>query len=477
MKRMHETMISALRQANTESDNTPKMLAIAEEMHKKDMAELRDRHTEVVAGLERQIAELRQQNADLDASLKLAVKKQSDLEDSLKAKGETEDAQKKNLETKVRKLEEEKGKLKDAIEMDSQLKANSITQAMDKMREDHARELARVKSESERALQDIKYIHEQEKQSLSDRLEKMGQELRTLQTAKETSASEDMSMQSMQTNYLTEIQELNSHLDVFKKQSYEEIACLKKQRDDAYKKIDSLAPKAKGPQQDRSARGKTSSTANSQLSEDLNKVKKQNLSLKSYVAKLEDSERKLRTQLARYKEYGTTELADTKRILGTDRRNMPGPGDLSRCDSTAIKPSSPLAEDDVELGEPSELGAECETLLEKLKTAQRQRDRALADLERAQAELRTIKTKTARAEERKTEVDQSLKSELKGLISKLAQTKATIAQSMVSPVKGDLAGVMHSGTRATSTFGVQNGGRPDQYTMFARGADRCGSGD
>ena len=42
----------------------------------------------------------------------------------------------------------------------------------------------------------------------------------------------------MQSHYLEEIQELNAHLANFKRQSYDEIQSLKRQRDDAYKKVE-----------------------------------------------------------------------------------------------------------------------------------------------------------------------------------------------------------------------------------------------
>lgn len=323
---MHETMISALRQANSETNSTPKMLELANEMHKKDMTEMQERHHEAVGSLERQLAEVKQQNADLDSAVKQLSKGKMDLEADIMAKERAYETLKREHDEKVRRLEEERRKLKDAIELDSQLKANNINQVLDKIREEHGKELSRVKAESERALQDIKYIHEQEKIAMADRLDKTAQDLKSLQAVKDNNANMSISMQSMQNNYLTEIQELNSHLDAFKKQSYEEIACLKKQRDDAYKKIESLiaaksvpvAAAKNGQITDRSA--KTRQTE--ETKKELTRLRKQNNDLKSYVSKLEASERKLRAQQSTRKENVGADTV-SKRVLSSDRRNLP----------------------------------------------------------------------------------------------------------------------------------------------------------
>jgi len=211
---------------------------------------------------------------------------------------------------------------------------------MEKLREEHKKDLDHAKNDSERSLNDIKYIYEQEKEALEARLVKANQEIKNLQGIKEQTANNSVVIRDMQNNYLLEIQELNAHLDAFKKQSYEEIACLKKQRDDAYKKIESLLAsngsknsigKITSNKALTQGKGKQKNAAVVELSEgiqkELAKLRKQNNDLKSYVTKLEISEKKLKSLLSQKE---NTVEASGKQVLQKKSQNTASCKDLMK---------------------------------------------------------------------------------------------------------------------------------------------------
>ena len=71
---------------------------------------------------------------------------------------------------------------------------------------------------------------------LEGRLEKFQSSVKLLEMQKDANSA--TSMQDLQNHYLGEIQELNFQITKFKKESYAEIQNLKKQRDDALKKVE-----------------------------------------------------------------------------------------------------------------------------------------------------------------------------------------------------------------------------------------------
>eukprot|EP01022_Parablepharisma_sp_SALTPOND_P019962 TRINITY_DN3512_c0_g1_i2.p2 TRINITY_DN3512_c0_g1~~TRINITY_DN3512_c0_g1_i2.p2 ORF type:complete len:378 (-),score=61.32 TRINITY_DN3512_c0_g1_i2:4377-5510(-) len=310
MRKMHETMISALKQPNMETNTTPKMLELANEMHKKDLMELKTQHAETVGSLERQLAELKTINGANETSLKELSQQNSELQAALEDKEKSTERQIKEFEETIRKLKEDKKTMKDAIELDAEMKISSMNQELEKLKEEHTKDLNKVKTEYENSLADIKYIYEQEKTGLEGRLEKATQELKALQALKENAANNSVIMRDMQNNYLLEIQELNAHLDAFKKQSYEEIASLKKQRDEAYKKVESILTSkssARGSVNGKGVKGKSKSSAielSEGIQKELGKLRKQNNDLKGYVAKLENSEKRLKALLSQKENNG-----------------------------------------------------------------------------------------------------------------------------------------------------------------------------
>ena len=109
------------------------------------------------------------------------------------------------------------------------------------MQKEHGSEVESIKLQSENALNDIKYIYEQEKLAIENRLDKSKHNLKALELQTQDSGERpNLNLQEIQNNYLEEIQELNIHLDAFKKQSYDEIKSVKKQRDDALKRVSTM---------------------------------------------------------------------------------------------------------------------------------------------------------------------------------------------------------------------------------------------
>ena len=375
--------MTALKQPNLEINTTPKMLELASEMHKKDLAEVKEQYAEVIKSLEAQFAEVKSTTNASDVIVKDLSQQNTELKNILQYKEKEIDKIVKEHDEKVKKLEEEKKRIKVAIELDTEMKLANIAQIMERQKEEDSKSLERVKTECERSLNDIKYLHEQEKNSLESRLEKATQELKSLQSTKESSANNSVVIRDMQNNYLLEIQELNAHLDAFKKQSYEELACLKKQRDDAYKKVESLLasnPKAAGTNSTpntsiSSATGTSKSSRSSKIGmmkskgkctaaaefaegtqKEMTKLKKQNNDLKSYITKLETSEKKLKTMMAQKENTGTTaEVAAKLTTSATKQANIMSPG--GKVKKTSHKPATARVEKASEQEEITELNA------------------------------------------------------------------------------------------------------------------------
>ena len=315
---MYETMIAALRQANAETDCRPKQLELANEMHKKELEEIKERHGEIVRSFERQLEELKNANCESEQRLKQLMAQQAESEETVRQK-EAEFREKcRDFEQQVKHFEDEKKRIQEAIDIEAQLKDSLIAQALDKQKAEHLRELDGLKAQYERALVDIKYIHGQEKLALETRLDKVLQQLKLAEAQKDPNAS--MNMQEIQCTYLAEVQEINAHMEAFKKQSYEEIATLKKQRDEAVAKLasaervvasrnlqknaqataipvdKSLNPSTKGKVP--KGGSKVSAEPAGPWQKELSKFKKENVDLKSYIAKLEGNERKLKALIA-----------------------------------------------------------------------------------------------------------------------------------------------------------------------------------
>lgn len=444
-------MITALKQTNSLPNNTPIQIEIANEVHQKELEETKQRHSEVIASFERQLADIKGRYEETEGQMKLLMKKQAGMEELAEQKESEYQACRKEFDVKYNKLVEEYKNIKEASQLDLQFKMEKSNRELERLKLEHEKEIAAVKQKCEQSLNDIKYIHDQERMRAENKLEKIREELKLAQSYKEVNNSANF--REIQSNCLEEIQELNAHLDIFKKQSYEQMAQLKSERDDAIKKcegceraieklinekskivsqnIQPTAEVAKKPQIN-NKKGLESSLR------DLNKLKKENVDLKSYIAKLEINEKKLKALITQKDALLSIEKEKSKKALEEERKKA----------IEAYEECNKIKEefmgnkyDSLDRSNLLEKLQKNEDILKemghKMDELQKQKDEALSELNMVNLELQKTKSQQSMAEKKNAQNVSILKSDIKLIISKLVHSKEKITEAVpdFSPLK------------------------------------------
>ncbi len=320
---MQETMLFALK-PDTDPNRTPKELQIASELHKREVEELNRQHSATTKDLTSQLDSMRRTLSEKEHAVTGLQLRCAEHEAEISHLRADSDAAAKDSEAKARKADEDKKRLRDAVDLDIHLKTVNMNAEMEKMRTEHAAELGRVKEQSEAAINDIKYIYEQEKHGLEERLAKEHSEVLELQKLR------DQGMLGTGTqSCLDEIRELNAHLEAFKRQSQEELSALRKQRDEATRRADSVEEELNSLRHnmrntqlihDQSAKNFKQKLVQAQelieshetAQTELAKTRKQIAELKTTVAKMEGNEKRLRGTISQ-KEKELEEQRETER--------------------------------------------------------------------------------------------------------------------------------------------------------------------
>eukprot|EP00826_Nyctotherus_ovalis_P019827 TRINITY_DN16162_c0_g1_i1.p1 TRINITY_DN16162_c0_g1~~TRINITY_DN16162_c0_g1_i1.p1 ORF type:complete len:585 (-),score=185.01 TRINITY_DN16162_c0_g1_i1:184-1938(-) len=237
-KKLQETMLAAFNDSKN-SNSIPKELEFASAAHKKEVQTLKEQYKIAIENLERQVADYKRQNEDLEEKISLITLDKEALLTNNKDKFKELEAKLKDANKKVKALTESKKVLQEAMELDTQVKMANLNTSVEKMKAEHLKEMEDVKRKSEASLEDIKYLYHQEKIALERRIEKMQAEMKMLEAQKEADSTQRQ-LCDLQANYISEIQELNSHLDSFKKQSHDEITALMREKDEKERNIESL---------------------------------------------------------------------------------------------------------------------------------------------------------------------------------------------------------------------------------------------
>ena len=231
-------MLSAFNDSRS-SNSIPKELELASAAHKKEMEDLKDQYKLTIESLKRQVIDYKAQNEDLENKVhSLSTDKEALI---LNTKDQIKDIEAKLLkaEDKVKGLNESKKALQEAMELDTQVKIANMNSFIEKIKAEHMKEMEDMKKKSEASLEDIKYLYQQEKMSLERRIEKMETEMKMREAQKENDNTQQQ-LCELQANYVNEIQELNLHLDSFKKQSHDEVASLINEREEKQRKVERL---------------------------------------------------------------------------------------------------------------------------------------------------------------------------------------------------------------------------------------------
>jgi len=91
---MHESMFAALKTVD-EKNNMPKEIEIAEDLHKKELAEAKSRYEETIRGFEKQISELRAEVSKKDSAIQANETEKIERDALLKRKESEFESQKK----------------------------------------------------------------------------------------------------------------------------------------------------------------------------------------------------------------------------------------------------------------------------------------------------------------------------------------------------------------------------------------------
>lgn len=305
---MYESMFSALKPLSNDNSVIPKEMEIMEGLHKKEIEEIKQKNEKITKSLEKQIAEYKETNAEFEKTIKNLQNQKIDSEKMYQLKVAEAENKKKEYEDKLKNIDSERSKHKDMAILDSEAKVANANAEMERLRSENKYELEKTKQDCENTLREIKFIYEREKLLVESRLEKANAEIKLLQS-KRSSCDTSRDLNELQNNYIEQIQELSTQLDAFKKQSEEDVALYKKQRDDAIKKVEELNRNQTYCREDY---------------EELQTVKKQVVNLKSYVAKLENNEKLYKNLLEEqqhYEERKAVEVNLQKNTAEREHRN------------------------------------------------------------------------------------------------------------------------------------------------------------
>ena len=105
MKRMHDTMWSALTPAET--NQTPRELEMASEMHKNELIEQKERHAAVIQSLQRQIEEANLKNSEYEIQIR-ELESTPDNSNEMNNQFDIINNEKRELESSLKHMESEK---------------------------------------------------------------------------------------------------------------------------------------------------------------------------------------------------------------------------------------------------------------------------------------------------------------------------------------------------------------------------------
>ena len=210
MKKMYEAMLSALKPVAGETSQIAKEILLINELHKKDLASIKQRHNEVVSSLNRQIDDLRNALAQYESENIKEQMKQSDVELSYKERLLDRDMRQRELEARIGKMEAERFRVHEGTIMNT--KFASENDELGRVKEEHRKELNRIKDQYNNVFQEIKQIYQQERQMSEVKLERASKLIKTLQSQNEVSSKENL-----QEMLVEEIKELDRELQESKR--------------------------------------------------------------------------------------------------------------------------------------------------------------------------------------------------------------------------------------------------------------------
>lgn len=180
LKKMYDSMLTALNPSNESTSKLTKEIEMINEMHRKDLAELKQRHLETVISFKQQINDLKALNSKYEAELA----EKDELQQNYKEKFEESEVKEKLMESRIKEMELNIKKKEEMATMKAEANEMQSNIALDKVRNEYKKEINKVKAKYEHTLKEIKSIYEKERVNTEAELRKANNTINAIETRK-----------------------------------------------------------------------------------------------------------------------------------------------------------------------------------------------------------------------------------------------------------------------------------------------------
>ena len=156
MKRMYDSMLTALNPSINNTTNIEKEIAFINEIHKKELKEIKDQYNEIIKSLKNQINDFRLKKERQDNE----GKKEQEIIHKRISKAEDKE---RIIEAKFKEMDSENRIRIKFIEIEAEKKLMKLKEILIKTNSEHKEELNQLKEQYEKVIKEIKADYEMEK--------------------------------------------------------------------------------------------------------------------------------------------------------------------------------------------------------------------------------------------------------------------------------------------------------------------------
>jgi len=310
LKKMNETIMLALNDMNGKDLNfsgnkAAKELELATVHHNKEMQEYRTRTNDFIKNLENENKKLREGMNENEMRVKELTLHFEKAQLGFNQAVNDLDQEKSVLESKVKRLEEERLQHRELSDYEILVKTNELKMGNEREKEEHRKDLQKIKETYDKSIQELKLTFENERRVMETKMEKMQEYMSKDGNKKETMTTD------LQSKYHKEIQQLKDIINQMKTDHAKETEGLKAQCDQANEKaekVDAQSKKLKTALKNSQAlqeqnskqlkekldKAKSVMEHGESLIEENKKYKQKIVDLKAQIKKLEASEQNLK---------------------------------------------------------------------------------------------------------------------------------------------------------------------------------------
>jgi len=244
LKKMNETIMLALNDMNGKDLNfsgnkAAKELELATVHHNKEMQEYRTRTNELIKNLESENKKLREGMNENEMRVKELTLHFEKAQLGFNQAANDLDQEKSVLESKVKRLEEERLQHRELSDYEILVKTNELKMGNEREKEEHRKELQKAKETYDKSIQELKITFENERRIMETKMEKMHEYMSKDGNKKETMTTD------LQSKYHKEIQQLKDTINQMKIEHLKEVEGLKAQCDQANEKAEKIDAQSK----------------------------------------------------------------------------------------------------------------------------------------------------------------------------------------------------------------------------------------